>query len=181
MIHFLGFYVKRLKRANFKECYSTKRSTFQNFYANRLKSKNFYSIKSALFRISMQMKIHLLYCWINIRGTNPPPRNNICGQFFKIFSQNQWGGSTCNSIIYLPQVRGWGGGGLRPNPPTLAPLAHENISIHSFIVFVYVFVHSFVQLFIYSFILNGISIYFCTDPLYMYMYITTLNRNEMCI
>ena len=35
-----------------------------------------------------------------------------------------------------------------------------------------------IRLFSYSFILKGISIYFCTDPLYMYMmYITTLNRN----
>ena len=146
-------------------------STFQNFYANRLKSKNFYSIKSALFRISMQMKIHLLYSWINLRGANPPPpyRNNLYKITYVI-----------NFSRYSLKIRG----GLQPPPPnpaTLAPLAHENISIHSFIVFVYVFIHSFIQLFIYSFILNGISIYFCTDPLYMYMYITTLNRNDMCI
>ena len=98
-----------------------------------------------------------------------------------IFSQNKGGGSTPPPILSTASSGGGGGGCNPPNPPTLAPLAHENISIHSFIVFVYVFIHSFIQLFIYSFILNGIAIYFCTDPLYMYMYITTLHRNDMSI
>ena len=190
MIHFLAFYVKRLKKAHFKEFYSTKRSTFQNFYAKRLKSKNFYSIKSALFRISMQMKRHFLYSWINLRGANLPPpyKNNLYKiAYVIIFSRYslkiRGGSSTPPPNLSTASL---GGGLMRPpppppNPPTLAPLAYENISIHSFIVFVYVFIHSFIQLFIYSFILNGISIYFCTDPLYMYMYITTPNRNDMCI
>ena len=136
------------------------------------------------------MKIHLLYSWINLREPTRPPtayRNNLYKityviNFSRYSLKIRGGGSTPPNLSTASS--GGGGGGLRPpppNPPTLAPLAHENISIHSFIVFVYVFIHSFIQLFIYSFILNGISIYFCTDPLYMYMYITTINRNDMCI
>ena len=157
MIHFLAFYVKRLKKAHFKEFYSTKRSTFQNIYANRLKSKNFYSIKSAHFRISMQMKIHL-------RGANPPPppyRNNLYKityviNFSRYSLKIREGGFNPPNLSTASS----GGGGLRP-PPQPSYFG--------------------AQLFIYSFILNGISIYFCTDPLYMYMFITTLNRNDMCI
>ena len=124
MIHFLAFYVKRLKKAHFKEFYATKRSTFQNFYANRLKSKNFYAIKSALFRISMQMKIHLLYSWINLRGANPPPlpyRNNLYKITYVInFSRYSLKirGGVQPPLIYLPQVHGGGGGG--DPPPQLS-------------------------------------------------------------
>ena len=159
MIHFLAFYVKRLKKAHFKEFYSTKRSTFQNFYANRLESKNFYCTKSALFRISMQMKIHLLYGWINLMRANPPPPPHYRNNLYKItyvinFStyslKIKGGGFNLPPLIYLPQV--WRGGGVATpsNPPTLAFLAHQNISIHSFIVFVYVFIYSFIHLFIHS-------------------------------
>ena len=111
MIHFLAFYVKRLKKAHFKEFYSTKRSTFKNFYANRLKSKNFYSIKSALIRISMQMKIHLLYSWINLREPTPPPayRNNLYKITYVInFSRY--------SLILIYRKFGGGGGCCDPPP-----------------------------------------------------------------
>ena len=124
MIHFLAFYVKRLKKAHFKEFYSTKRSTSQNFYANRLKSKNFYSIKSALFRISMQMKIHLLYSWINLRGANHPPpppyRNNLYKityviNFSRYFLKIRGGGSTPPNLFTASL--GGGGGGVATLPP----------------------------------------------------------------
>ena len=125
MIHFLAFYVKRLKKAHFKEFYSTKRSTFQNFYANRLKSKNFYSIKSALFRISMQMKIHLLYSWINLRGANPPPpyRNNLYKityviNFSRYSLKIRWGGGSTPSLNLSTASSGGGGGA---TPPPLQP------------------------------------------------------------
>ena len=109
MIHFLAFYVKRLKKAHFKKFYSTKRSTFQNSYANRLKSKNFYSIKSALFRISIYADEN------TFKGSQPPPppyRNNLYKITYVI-----------NFSRYSLKIRG--GGGF--NPP-------YNLS---FIVFVY--------------------------------------------
>ena len=53
--------------------------------------------------------------------------------------------------------------------------AHENISIHPFIHSLYLFMYLFIRSFIYSFILNRISVYFCTDPLY----ISTLYRSDM--
>ena len=159
MIHFLAFYVKPLKKAHFKEFYSTKRSTFQNFYANRLKSKNFYSIKSALFRISMQMKIHLLYSWINLRGVNPAPpppppyRNNLYKITYVInflrYSFKIRGGSTPPPLIYLPYVLG-GGGGLRP--PTLLLWRPWHMRIYQFIHLLYLFMYFFIRLFSYSFI-----------------------------
>ena len=133
-------------------------STFQNFYANRLKSKNFYAIKNALFRISMQMKIHLLYSCINLRGANPPPppyRNNLYKITYVInfsrYSLKIRGGGVQPPLIYLPQVQG--GVATRP-PPTLLLWRpwHMRIYpfIYSFIVFVYVFINSFIQLFIHS-------------------------------
>ena len=60
-------------------------SIFQNVYAKRLKRftfKNFYAIKSPLFRISLWMKIHLhdlLYSWITLWGVNPPSPIEITG------------------------------------------------------------------------------------------------------
>ena len=156
MIHFLAFYVKRLKKAHFKKFYSTKGPLFKISTQTELLLYNFYFIKSALFRISMQMKIHLLYSWINLMGANPPPpyRNNLYKITYII-----------NFSRYSLKIRGGGGsnppnlftassgGEVRPPPPnspTLALLAYVNISIHSFIVFVYVFIHLFIQLFIYS-------------------------------
>ena len=62
----------------------------------------------------------------------------------------------------------------------MAHCAHENNNsfIYSFThLFVYIFIYLLIHSFIYSFILNRISIYFCTDMLY----ITTLYRNDMCI
>ena len=88
------------------------------------------------------------------------------------------GGGVQPSLIYLPQVQG---GGLRPPPPppTLLRWRHRHTRIYQFIHLLYLFMYLLIRLFSYSFILNGISIYFCIDPLYMY--ITTLNRNDMCI
>ena len=119
MIHFLAFYVKRLKKAQFKEFYSTKKSTFQNFYPNRLKSKDFLLYKSTLFRISMQMKIHLLYSWINLRDANPPPppyRNNLYKITYVInfsrYSLKIRGGGSTPPNLSTASLGGGGEGGL---------------------------------------------------------------------
>ena len=149
MIHFLAFYVKRLKKAHFKEFYSTKRSTFQNFYANRLKSKNFYSIKSALFRISMQMKIHL-------RGANPSPspyRNNLYKityviNFSRYSHKIRTGGSTPPPNLSTASL---GGGGVA-TPPTLLLWRPWHMRIYQFIHLLYLFMYLFICLFSYSFI-----------------------------
>ena len=161
MIHFLAFSVKRFKKAHFNEVYSIKKSTFQNFYANRLKSKKFYSIKSALFRISMQMKIHLLYSWINLRGANPPPpppyRNNLYKityviNFSRYSLKIRGGGGFNPPLIYLPQVRGGGGGGVATPPPTFLLWRPWHMRIYQFMHLLYLFMYLFIRLFSYSFI-----------------------------
>ena len=120
------------------------------------------------------------------KGSQPPPppyRNNLYKITYVInfsrYSLKIRGGST--PLIYLPQVQGGGGGGCDPPPPTLLLWRPWHMRIYQFIHLLYLFIYLLIRLFSYSFILNGISIYFCTDPLYMYMYITTLNRNDMWI
>ena len=103
--------------------------------------------------------INFSRCSLKIRGGGVQPPPNL---------------STASS--------GVGGGEVAiPPPPTLLLWHPWHMRIYQFIHLLYLFMYLFIHLFIYSFILNGISIYFCTDPLCMYMYITTLNRNDMCI
>ena len=68
-------------------------SIFQNVYAKRLKKftfKNFYAIKSPLFRISLRMKIHLLGSLYE-ESTPPPPYRNNRYIIIKKIPQNQGG------------------------------------------------------------------------------------------
>ena len=84
MIHFLAFVIsKAIKKAHFK-------------------GGNFYAIKNALFRISID----------TFTGVQPPTP-----------IQNSGGGGGCDPPS--------------PNPLTLAPLAHENISIHCICLYIY--------------------------------------------